>query len=84
MELSRLSFGRQKHEAELKYPQRIRRLNIFPASKTEVLNQYKFLHFVISWLTDNGPDSSQTFCCRIYNQLTDLLWKSIYWMCSFI
>lgn len=30
-----VSFGKQKHEAELKYPQRIRRLNIFSASKTE-------------------------------------------------
>ncbi|KAG8386641.1 hypothetical protein BUALT_Bualt03G0169800 [Buddleja alternifolia] len=29
--------GKQKHEAELKYPQRIRRLNIFPASKIEDL-----------------------------------------------
>ncbi|KAI4373656.1 hypothetical protein MLD38_011761 [Melastoma candidum] len=28
---------RQKHDAELKYPQRIRRLNIFPANKTEDL-----------------------------------------------
>lgn len=36
-ELSGISFGRQKHEAELKYPQRIRRLNIFSASKTEDL-----------------------------------------------
>lgn len=35
--LSGVSFGRQKHEAELKYPQRIRRLNIFSASKTEVV-----------------------------------------------
>ncbi|CAI9088030.1 OLC1v1022259C2 [Oldenlandia corymbosa var. corymbosa] len=32
---SGISFGRQRHEAELKYPQRIRRLNIFPASKAE-------------------------------------------------
>lgn len=30
-----IEYGKQKHEAELKYPQRIRRLNIFPASKTE-------------------------------------------------
>ncbi|KAF5730839.1 ARM repeat superfamily protein isoform 1 [Tripterygium wilfordii] len=28
-------YGKQKHEAELKYPLRIHRLNIFPASKTE-------------------------------------------------
>ncbi|WCJ36842.1 Nuclear cap-binding protein subunit 1 [Euphorbia peplus] len=28
-------YGKQKHDAELKYPQRIRRLNIFPATKTE-------------------------------------------------
>ncbi|KAJ1391985.1 MIF4G-like, type 3, partial [Sesbania bispinosa] len=34
---SGISFGKQKHEAELKYPQRIRRLNIFPSSKTEDL-----------------------------------------------
>ncbi|XP_016510271.2 nuclear cap-binding protein subunit 1 isoform X3 [Nicotiana tabacum] len=33
--LSGIAFGRQKHEAELKYPQRIRRLNIFPSNKTE-------------------------------------------------
>lgn len=32
-----IEYGKQKHEAELKYPQRIRRLNIFPASKTEVI-----------------------------------------------
>lgn len=32
-----IAHGKQKHEAELKYPQRIRRLNIFPASKTEVI-----------------------------------------------
>ncbi|KAJ6670767.1 CAP BINDING PROTEIN [Salix viminalis] len=32
---SGLLYGKQKHNAELKYPQRIRRLNIFPASKTE-------------------------------------------------
>ncbi|KAL1823044.1 hypothetical protein ACET3Z_009822 [Daucus carota] len=35
--LSGIAFGKQKHDAELKYPQRIRRLNIFPASKTEDL-----------------------------------------------
>lgn len=35
--LSGINYGRQKHEAELKYPQRIRRLNIFPASKFEDL-----------------------------------------------
>lgn len=32
-ELSDTSYGKQKHEAELKYPQRIRRLNIFPENK---------------------------------------------------
>ncbi|XP_058737621.1 nuclear cap-binding protein subunit 1 [Vicia villosa] len=32
---SGVSFGKEKHEAELKYPQRIRRLNIFPSSKME-------------------------------------------------
>lgn len=35
--LSGIAFGRQKHEAELKYPQRIRRLNIFPSNKSEDL-----------------------------------------------
>ncbi|XP_028761163.1 nuclear cap-binding protein subunit 1 [Neltuma alba] len=34
---SGVAYGKQKHEAELKYPQRIRRLNIFPPSKTEDL-----------------------------------------------
>lgn len=34
---SGISFGKEKHEAELKYPQRIRRLNIFPSSKMEDL-----------------------------------------------
>ncbi|KAK4484935.1 hypothetical protein RD792_007540 [Penstemon davidsonii] len=32
-----ITYGKQKHEAELKYPRRLRRLNIFPASKTEDL-----------------------------------------------
>ncbi|XVE78946.1 hypothetical protein DITRI_Ditri14bG0018900 [Diplodiscus trichospermus] len=35
--ISAISYGKQKHDAELKYPQRTRRLNIFPASKTEDL-----------------------------------------------
>ncbi|KAI8008074.1 Nuclear cap-binding protein subunit 1 [Camellia lanceoleosa] len=35
--LSAITCGKQKQEAELKYPQRIRRLNIFPANKTELL-----------------------------------------------
>jgi hypothetical protein len=35
-EVSGVLYGKQKHDAELKYPQRIRRLNIFPASKIEV------------------------------------------------
>lgn len=34
--LTGTAYGKQKHEAERKYPHRIRRLNIFPASKTEV------------------------------------------------
>ncbi|XP_054800174.1 nuclear cap-binding protein subunit 1 [Prosopis cineraria] len=34
---SGIAYGKQRHEAELKYPQRIRRLNIFPPSKTEDL-----------------------------------------------
>ncbi|KAE8732379.1 Nuclear cap-binding protein subunit 1 [Hibiscus syriacus] len=35
--ITSLAYGKQKHEAELKYPQRTHRLNIFPASKTEDL-----------------------------------------------
>ncbi|GAV75425.1 MIF4G domain-containing protein/MIF4G_like domain-containing protein/MIF4G_like_2 domain-containing protein [Cephalotus follicularis] len=35
--LSGAAYGKQKHDAELKYPQRIRRLNIFPDSKIEDL-----------------------------------------------
>ncbi|MBA0752712.1 hypothetical protein Gogos_001517, partial [Gossypium gossypioides] len=35
--ISAVAYGKQKHDAELKYPQRMRRLNIFPASKTEDL-----------------------------------------------
>ncbi|KAI4350445.1 hypothetical protein L6164_004900 [Bauhinia variegata] len=34
---SGIAYGKQKHEAELKYPQRIRRLNIFPPSKIQDL-----------------------------------------------
>ncbi|KAL2564936.1 hypothetical protein AAZV13_19G075900 [Glycine max] len=34
---SGVSIGKQKHEAELKYPQRIHRLNIFPPGKIEDL-----------------------------------------------
>ncbi|KAL3503754.1 hypothetical protein ACH5RR_038203 [Cinchona calisaya] len=34
---SGISYGRQRHEAELKYPQRIRRFNVFPDSKAEDL-----------------------------------------------
>ncbi|XP_051140947.1 nuclear cap-binding protein subunit 1 isoform X4 [Andrographis paniculata] len=34
---SEVARGKQRHEAEQKYPQRIRRLNIFPSSKTEHL-----------------------------------------------
>ncbi|KAK9939544.1 hypothetical protein M0R45_016236 [Rubus argutus] len=30
-----ITYGKQKHDAESIYPQRIRRLNIFPANKTE-------------------------------------------------
>ncbi|KAJ0084473.1 hypothetical protein Patl1_29476 [Pistacia atlantica] len=32
---SGIAYGKQKHEADLKYPQRICRLNIFPTSKSE-------------------------------------------------
>ncbi|CAL5341451.1 unnamed protein product [Camellia sinensis] len=35
--LSAITCGKQKQEAELKYPQRICRLNVFPANKTEDL-----------------------------------------------
>lgn len=41
---SEVTYGKQKHDAELKYPQRVRRLNIFPPSKTEVLTGL-FLYF---------------------------------------
>lgn len=34
--LSGINIGKQKHDAELKYPRRLLRLNIFPASKAEV------------------------------------------------
>ncbi|PON42191.1 Nuclear cap-binding protein subunit [Parasponia andersonii] len=33
--ISGASYGKQKHDAELRYPQRTHRLDIFPASKTE-------------------------------------------------
>ncbi|KAL5712931.1 Nucleic acid dioxygenase ALKBH1 [Ranunculus cassubicifolius] len=33
--LSGITCGKQKHEAELKYPRRLRRLNIFPVNKLE-------------------------------------------------
>lgn len=35
--ISSITYGKQKHDAESFYPQRIRRLNIFPANKTEVV-----------------------------------------------
>jgi nuclear cap-binding protein subunit 1 len=31
--------GQEKHEADLKYPQRLRRLHIFPTNKAEVASQ---------------------------------------------
>jgi len=34
---SRAYSGKQKHDALTRYPQRIRRLNIFPANKMEVI-----------------------------------------------
>ncbi|CAK9168712.1 unnamed protein product, partial [Ilex paraguariensis] len=37
--LSGITYGRQKHDAELIYPQRIHRLNIFPANKTELVER---------------------------------------------
>ncbi|XP_073039333.1 nuclear cap-binding protein subunit 1-like isoform X2 [Primulina eburnea] len=36
-EVTGITYGIQKHEAELKYPPRMRSLNIFPSSKTEDL-----------------------------------------------
>ncbi|PIA44491.1 hypothetical protein AQUCO_01700232v1 [Aquilegia coerulea] len=38
--LSGIACGKQKHEAELKYPRRIRRLNIFPANKLEPIDRF--------------------------------------------
>ncbi|XP_073297270.1 nuclear cap-binding protein subunit 1-like isoform X1 [Primulina huaijiensis] len=35
VEVTGITYGIQKHEAELKYPLRMRSLNIFPSSKTE-------------------------------------------------
>ncbi|XWS52573.1 hypothetical protein CRYUN_Cryun11dG0082400 [Craigia yunnanensis] len=35
--ISDVAYGKQKHDAKLKYPRRTHRLNIFPASKTEDL-----------------------------------------------
>ncbi|XP_078440701.1 ARM repeat superfamily protein isoform X2 [Wolffia australiana] len=35
--LSAVSFGREKHVADLKYPRRLQRLNIFPADKIEIM-----------------------------------------------
>ncbi|CAI0546791.1 unnamed protein product [Linum tenue] len=37
-QLSGVTYGREKHNAELRYPQRIRRLNIFPTGKNEVVH----------------------------------------------
>ncbi|KAF6142693.1 hypothetical protein GIB67_015179 [Kingdonia uniflora] len=34
---SEITYGKQKHEAELKFPRRLRRLNIFPSNKIEDL-----------------------------------------------
>ena len=32
--------GQEKHEADMKYPQRLRRLHIFPTNKAEVLSKF--------------------------------------------
>ncbi|CAL5402505.1 unnamed protein product [Camellia sinensis] len=57
--LSAITCGKQKQEAELKYPQRICRLNVFPANKTEGSATYRSLccgrvfagrAFVLEWL----------------------------------
>ncbi|KAF8087926.1 hypothetical protein N665_0560s0004 [Sinapis alba] len=37
--LSRAYIGKQKHDALMRYPLRIRRLNIFPANKTELVGR---------------------------------------------
>ncbi|XP_050368577.1 nuclear cap-binding protein subunit 1 [Argentina anserina] len=43
--ISKITNGRQKHDAESIYPQRIRRLNIFPANKTEDMEPMD--HFIV-------------------------------------
>lgn len=35
--ISSLSYGKQKHDAEIRYPQRMRMLNVFPSAKSEVM-----------------------------------------------
>ena len=53
---SGISFGKQKHDAEVTYPQRMRRLNIFPASKSEVISvqitndSYSVVHCTLVFL----------------------------------
>ncbi|CAI0546745.1 unnamed protein product [Linum tenue] len=37
-QFSGITYGREKHNAELRYPQRIRRLYIFPTGKSEVVH----------------------------------------------
>ncbi|CAN1264022.1 Nuclear cap-binding protein subunit 1 [Linum perenne] len=47
-----IAYGREKHIAELRYPQRIRRLNIFPTGKSEVVNDrwhFSFMVLVVWW-----------------------------------
>ncbi|KAH9621085.1 hypothetical protein KSS87_008689 [Heliosperma pusillum] len=59
---SSITFGKQKHDADLKYPQRICRLNIFPANKLEdlrpidrfIMEEYllDILLFLNGWLVN--------------------------------
>lgn len=43
---SRAYSGKQKHDALTRYPQRIRRLNIFPANKMEVIFWFVMSMFI--------------------------------------
>ncbi|KAK6923691.1 MIF4G-like, type 3, partial [Dillenia turbinata] len=70
--LTEITLGKQKHEAESKYPQRIRRLNIFPANKIEdlqpidrfVVEEYLLdvLLFLNGWFTPKLKPASRKEC----------------------
>jgi len=51
---SGVSTGKQKHEAELKYPQRIHRLNIFPPSKHEVICVSALISFLLIYFMETS------------------------------